>query len=61
MRSFLLTLFIVFYTTCIIDADVIDLTESTFDDVVDGSTNVLVEFFAPWYVYFRYYINSLYL
>jgi thioredoxin-like negative regulator of GroEL len=24
------------------------LTEDNFDKVVDGSTNVLVEFYAPW-------------
>lgn len=28
--------------------DVIHLTEDNFDKVVDGSTNVLVEFYAPW-------------
>jgi hypothetical protein len=28
-------------------AQVRDLTDATFDSVVDGSTNVLVEFFAP--------------
>jgi protein disulfide-isomerase-like protein len=27
---------------------VVDVTEATFDSIVDGSTNVLVEFFAPW-------------
>ncbi len=29
-------------------AAVRDLTDADFDSVVDGSTNVLVEFFAPW-------------
>lgn len=30
-------------------ADVIDITsEAQFSQIVDGSTNVLVEFFAPW-------------
>jgi len=28
--------------------DVIHLTEDSFNKVVDGSTNVLVEFYAPW-------------
>eukprot|EP00960_Hanusia_phi_P051335 760728-Hanusia_phi.AAC.1 len=26
-----------------------DLTESNFHEVVDGSSNVLVQFYAPWY------------
>ena len=30
------------------NAAVVDLTESDFDSYVDGSQNVLVEFFAPW-------------
>jgi len=29
-------------------AAVRDLTDATFDSVVNGNTNVLVEFFAPW-------------
>lgn len=29
-------------------SDVIDLLDDSFDSVVDGSKNVLVEFFAPW-------------
>ena len=29
-------------------ADVVVLTPSNFDSVVDGSKNVLVEFYAPW-------------
>jgi thioredoxin-like negative regulator of GroEL len=28
--------------------NVIDATSATFDQYVDGSSNVLVEFFAPW-------------
>mmetsp|Transcript_7837 Transcript_7837/g.5881 ORF Transcript_7837/g.5881 Transcript_7837/m.5881 type:complete len:375 (+) Transcript_7837:72-1196(+) len=28
--------------------DVINLSDENFDEVVDGSTNVLVEFYAPW-------------
>ncbi len=28
--------------------DVLHLTEENFGSVVDGSTNVLVEFYAPW-------------
>mmetsp|Transcript_17256 Transcript_17256/g.34607 ORF Transcript_17256/g.34607 Transcript_17256/m.34607 type:complete len:349 (-) Transcript_17256:8-1054(-) len=31
-----------------VSAEVAVLTPSNFDDVVDGSTNVLVEFYAPW-------------
>ncbi len=51
MRSFGVLLFLIACTHYTVNADVVDLTESTFDSVVDGSTNVLVEFFAPWYVY----------
>ena len=29
-------------------AEVVDLTPSNFDSVVDGSKHVFVEFFAPW-------------
>ena len=29
-------------------ADVVNLTDADFDKVVDGSSNVLVEFYAPW-------------
>lgn len=29
-------------------ADVVTLTPDNFDDVVNGDTNVLVEFYAPW-------------
>ena len=29
-------------------AQVVDLLDDNFDSVVDGSKNVLVEFFAPW-------------
>ena len=29
-------------------ADVLNLTDADFDKVVDGSSNVLVEFYAPW-------------
>uniref|UniRef100_A0A7S2UVI5 protein disulfide-isomerase n=1 Tax=Fibrocapsa japonica TaxID=94617 RepID=A0A7S2UVI5_9STRA len=31
-----------------VKAGVLDLTPKNFDDVVDGSKSVLVEFFAPW-------------
>jgi len=31
-----------------IGASVVDLDESNFDTIVDGSKDVLVEFFAPW-------------
>lgn len=31
-------------TNCVV------LTDATFDKIVDGSANVLVEFYAPWYV-----------
>jgi hypothetical protein len=31
-------------------ADVIKLTAENFDQHVDGSSNILVEFYAPWYV-----------
>ena len=34
------------------DSNVISLDSSNFDSVVDGSANVLVEFFAPWYFFF---------
>jgi hypothetical protein len=29
-------------------ADVVVLDESNFDQIVDGSQNVFVEFYAPW-------------
>lgn len=29
-------------------ANVVELTKETFSQHVDGSTNVLVEFYAPW-------------
>ena len=28
---------------------VVDLTDSNFDQHIDGSSHALVEFFAPWY------------
>lgn len=31
------------------DGNVVDLTPDNFDQVVDGSKPVFVEFFAPWY------------
>jgi len=31
-----------------VSADVITVTKDNFDQIVDGSTNVLVEFYAPW-------------
>ena len=31
-------------------APVVKLSEDNFDAIVDGKTNVLVEFFAPWLV-----------
>lgn len=44
MVAFLLLTFLMSSVT----GAVVDLTDATFDTVVDGSTNVLVEFFAPW-------------
>eukprot|EP01039_Chlorochromonas_danica_P002387 gene2387-2619_t len=32
----------------LVAADVIELTSETFADHVDGSSNILVEFYAPW-------------
>ena len=29
-------------------SDVVTLTPSNFDKIVDGSAHVLVEFYAPW-------------
>ncbi|RYY81606.1 hypothetical protein EON63_15070 [archaeon] len=38
-----------FYTpTKQVSADVLELNSQNFAEHVDGSTNVLVEFFAPW-------------
>ncbi|EQC36890.1 hypothetical protein SDRG_05719 [Saprolegnia diclina VS20] len=34
--------------TAVMASDVVVLTPENFDDVVDGSKNVLVEFYAPW-------------
>ena len=31
-------------------ASVVQLSEENFDAIIDGKTNVLVEFFAPWLV-----------
>jgi len=31
-----------------VDGDVITLTKDNFDSYVDGSSNILVEFYAPW-------------
>lgn len=36
------------YTSVSVEGAVIDLTTDSFEEIVDGSTNVLVEFFAPW-------------
>jgi len=33
---------------CSVAADVVHLTPKTFAEVLDGSSNVLVEFYAPW-------------
>jgi len=35
-------------STSAIASDVVTLTPANFDQVVDGSANVLVEFYAPW-------------
>ncbi len=41
--------FIVFAASlALVAAEVVVLTPSNFDSVVDGSKNVLVEFYAPW-------------
>ena len=32
-------------------AEVVNLTDKDFDSVVNGKTNVLVEFYAPWCVH----------
>lgn len=39
---------ILFALFCVIGAQVVDLEPSNFDQIVDGSKHVLVEFFAPW-------------
>lgn len=46
MKCFLLILLLAFLAG--IGADVVNLTDADFDSYVDGSTNVLVEFYAPW-------------
>jgi hypothetical protein len=34
----------------LVNAEVLHLTESDFSSHVDGSTNVLAEFYAPWLI-----------
>lgn len=44
----LVSLIVLVAVGCVFSGEVINLTSETFDEHVDGSTNVLVEFFAPW-------------
>jgi protein disulfide-isomerase A6 len=39
---------LVFIIACAVQAAVVHLDDSNFDSIVDGSKDVLVEFFAPW-------------
>lgn len=36
------------YSLSFVTAEVIHLTEADFSQHVDGSSNILVEFYAPW-------------
>jgi len=44
----IVTFFALFFFASTFASNVVDLTPSNFDEVVDGSKNVFVEFFAPW-------------
>lgn len=48
MKLLLAVLLALFAFTCVSASDVVILTPDNFDDVVDGSKNVFIEFFAPW-------------
>jgi protein disulfide-isomerase A1 len=40
------------------DSDVIDLTASNFESIVNPKDLILVEFFAPWYAPFHIFLHS---
>ena len=44
----MLQTFIILATCAVAQAAVVHLTPETFDQYVDGSRNILVEFYAPW-------------
>ena len=47
MRKFICILLLIFVCSSFA-SDVVELTPENFDQIVDGSKPVLVEFFAPW-------------
>jgi hypothetical protein len=50
MRTSSLLLSIALTAQSVLASNVIDLTPSNFDAIVDSGKPALVEFFAPWYV-----------
>lgn len=50
MRTSSLLLSIALTAQSVLASNVIDLTPSNFDAIIDSGKPALVEFFAPWYV-----------
>jgi len=48
MQGFLFKICVLVTVALRVSADVIHLTEETFDKYINGNSNILVEFYAPW-------------